>query len=244
MMPIMIGTALNSGGIVLGGLYGLLRRKPLSPATESYLKVALAAFTVFYGLKLTLTSLHGSAWQISKQLLIAVLALGLGRWTGTLLRLQETSNRLGQMARARMEAAGGPGQGRFSDGFQTCAVLFCIAPLGLIGAIEDGLADYFYPLAVKAVMDGLATMGLVRLLGWSVIFSALPVLALQGSITLVCAQWLKPVVLRFGLADSINATGGLMIFSVALVILQLKRIPLADYLPSIVYAGVLAWIWR
>jgi uncharacterized membrane protein YqgA involved in biofilm formation len=46
------------------------------------------------------------------------------------------------------------------------------------------------------------------------------------------------------LVDSVNATGGLLVFSVALVILDLKKIPLADYLPSLVVAPLLAWVWR
>ena len=59
-MPSMIGTALNVAGILVGGLAGLARRKPLSPANESFFKVALGAFTVFYGLRLTWMSLNGS----------------------------------------------------------------------------------------------------------------------------------------------------------------------------------------
>src|SRR6185503_13677368 len=75
----LTGTVLNVAGILVGGVAGLIRRKPLSPTTESFLKVTLGAFTVFYGLRLTWASLNGSAWQILKQLLIVVLALGLGR---------------------------------------------------------------------------------------------------------------------------------------------------------------------
>ena len=47
-----------------------------------------------------------------------------------------------------------------------------------------------------------------------------------------------------GVTDSINATGGLLVFSVALVILELKKIELADYLPSLVFAPLLTWVWK
>src|SRR5262245_22007730 len=92
----VFGTELDASGILVGGVAGLIRRKPFSLTTESFWKVTLGAFTVFYGLRLTWTSLNGSALQILKQLLIAVLALGLGRFTGRLLGLQKLSNRLGQ----------------------------------------------------------------------------------------------------------------------------------------------------
>ena len=230
----MIGTALNFAGILIGGFAGLVRRKPLSPANESFFKVGLGVFTVFYGLRLTWLSLNGTFLQILKQLLIAVLALMLGKVTGRLLHLQKMSNRLGREARERIEATKPADPRRLSEGFKTCAALFCAAPLAILGSVQDGLSGYYYPLAVKAVMDGLATMGFISLFGWGVMFAALPVLVFQGTITLLCAQFLRPFLEAHSLVDSVNAAGGLLVFCVALVILELKKIELADYLPSLI----------
>src|SRR2546422_6350936 len=149
----MIGTILNTAGILLGGIAGLIRRKPFSPATESFWKVTLGVFTVFYGLRLTWISLIGSPPQMLKQVLIAIIALSLGRWTGWLLRLQKLSNRLGQTARERINAEALESPKSPNEGFKLCAVIFCASPLGIVGAVEDGVGNYFYPLAVKAVMD-------------------------------------------------------------------------------------------
>ena len=238
----MIGTALNVSGILIGGLVGLARRKPLSPANESFFKVGLGVFTVFYGLRLTWLSLNGTFLQILKQLLIAVLSLMLGKTVGQLLRLQEMSNRVGQQARGLMTATKAHDAHQLSEGFKTCAALFCAAPLAILGSVQDGLSGYYYPLAVKAVMDGLATMGFLSLFGWGVMLAALPVLVFQGTITLICAQYLKPFLETHSLVDPVNAAGGLLVFSVALVILQLKKIALADYLPSLIFAPFLAWL--
>jgi len=240
----MIGTALNVAGILIGGLAGAARRKPLSPVNESFLKVALGVFTVFYGLQLTWRSVNGTFVQILKQLLIAVLALMVGKLAGRLLQLQRMSNRLGRQARERIAAAKPADPRQLSEGFKTCAALFCAAPLAILGSIQDGLSGYYYPLAVKAVMDGLATMGFISLFGWGVMFAALPVLVFQGTITLLCAQYLKPLLEAHSLADPVNAAGGLLVFSVALVVLQLKKIELADYLPSLAFAPLLAWVCR
>src|SRR5664279_6360113 len=240
----MIGAALNVAGILVGGIAGLAWRKRLTAANESYIKVALGAFTVFYGLRLTWLSLNGSLPQILKQLLIAVLALMLGKMTGRLLHLQKMSNHLGQVAREQITAVKPADARQWSEGFKTCAVLFCAAPLAILGSVQDGLSGYFYPLAVKAVIDGLATMGFVRLFGWGAILAALPVLTFQGTTTLVCGQFLKPVLEARGLVDPINAAGGLMVFCVALIILELKKVELADYLPSLAFAPLLAWVFR
>ena len=240
----MIGTALNVAGILIGGLVGLTRRKPLSPVNESFFKVTLGVFTVFYGLRLTWISVNGTFLQISKQLLIAVLALVLGKMAGQLLHLQKMSNSLGRQARERMSASKPADPRQLSDGFKTCAALFCAAPLAVLGSVQDGLSGYYSPLAVKAVIDGLATMSFISMFGWGVMFAALPVLVFQGTITLVCAQYFRPLLETHYLVDSVNAAGGLLVFSVALVIRQLKRIELADYLPSLVFAPLLAWVCR
>jgi uncharacterized protein len=242
----MTGTVLNAAGILLGGWLGLLRDKPLGAAAEAYFKVVLGAFTVFYGLRLTWISVSGSFSEMLKQLVIVIVALGLGRLTGKALRLQKLSNGVGRRARARINAADARNPDRFSMGFQTCAALFCAAPLGILGAVQEGLSlsEYFYPLAIKAVMDGLASFGFAKLFGPGVLLSAVPVLALQGTITLATGRILEPILSLHNLVNSVNAVGGLLVFCVALVMLGLKRIELADYLPSLLVAPLLTWWWH
>jgi uncharacterized membrane protein YqgA involved in biofilm formation len=240
----MTGTILNVLGILIGAGIGLVRRRPLSPANESFFQIMLAVFTVWYGLRLTWISFSGGFLQVLKQILILLLALILGKLLGQLLRLQQLSNHLGRGARERITEAAKPGaKPGFNDGFVACAALFCAAPLGLVGALQEGISGYFYPLAVKAVMDGLAAMGFVSLFGWSVMVAALPVLALQGTITLATAQYARPWLEAHNLIDPINLVGGMIVFSVALVILGLKRIELANYLPSLVIAPLMAWFF-
>src|SRR5438132_9597440 len=151
----MIGTVSNAAAILVGSVAGRVRSKPFSPATESFWKVALGAFTVFYGLRLTWISLNGSALQMLKQLLIVLVAMSLGKLTGALLHLQKISNGIGQAARAHLEAAAAGEKPRVSDAFKICSALLCAAPLAILGAIQEGTSGYFYPLVVKAAMDGL-----------------------------------------------------------------------------------------
>jgi uncharacterized membrane protein YqgA involved in biofilm formation len=54
----------------------------------------------------------------------------------------------------------------------------------------------------------------------------------------------EPILTQHQLVDAVNAVGGLLVFCVALVMLGLKRIELADYLPSLVTAPLIAWLWR
>ncbi|MFO1478321.1 MAG: DUF554 family protein [Verrucomicrobiota bacterium] len=239
----MIGTWLNAGGIALGALAGALRTKPVSVATQNYLKVLLGAFAFFYGLRLVWIGLNGRFLHVLAQIGVVLLALVLGRIAGRLLGLQKMSNRLGRFARDRIAHRAAGGATSLSDGFEVCSSLFCAAPLGLIGAVADGLTGYFYPLAVKAVMDGFATLSFVSMFGWGVGLSAIPVLALQGTLTLFCARFLQPWLLERHLVDPVNATAGLLVVFISLVILEVKKVEITDYLPSLVLAPLLAaWL--
>ncbi|HEY2083933.1 MAG TPA: DUF554 domain-containing protein [Verrucomicrobiae bacterium] len=241
----VLGTILNVAAIVAGGLAGLMIKKQPSAATQSFFKAALGALTVYFGLRLTWLSMSGSFGHVLKELGIVLLSLSLGNLTGKLLHLQKGSNRIGQLTRERMAAATPENPQRFSDGFIVCSLLFCAAPLGILGAIHNGLlSDYFYPLAIKAVMDGLAAMSFAALFGWGVILSAVPVLVFQGTITLLSAHSLAPFLQARGLTDSVNATGGLLIFCVALLIFEVRKVPVTDYLPSLIFAPLLTWILR
>lgn len=241
---------MNAAAIVLGGIIGLLRPQPLSAQTQSFFKMSLGGAALFFGLWLTWTSIGGSFLMVVKQIVIAFLAIILGTLLGKLIGLQKLSNRLGQYARKLIETHRPTDPHRFSNGMNACAVLFCAAPLGLIGAVLDALpteADgtgYFFPLAVKAVMDGLAMMGFVMMFGWGAIFAALPVLLLFGTITMGTHLWLEPFLRAHLVLDSVNAVGGLIVCTVGVVIFEIRRVPLADYLPALVIAPLLTWLWK
>jgi uncharacterized membrane protein YqgA involved in biofilm formation len=239
---LLTGTILNALGILIGGLMGLTLTRQFSQSTQLALRGLMGVFTVFIGLQITYLSLNGNGFQIIKQVVIMVLALTVGRILGRLFRIQKTLNRLGHYAGERFAQAKPADPNRTSEGFTICTLLFCAGPLGPLGAIQDGLMGYWEPLAIKMVMDGLAAMGFVCVFGWGVLLAAIPVLAYQGTISLA-ASHLKPFLEANHLLDSVNAVAGMLVFCVALIVLELKRLELADYLPSLAVAPVIAWLW-
>jgi uncharacterized protein len=238
----MTGTIINAAAIVAGGIIGRVTRWQLSNERQVLIKHLLGVFTVYAGLSLTWTGLNGSWRQVGRQLLIVIAAMMIGKLLGRLLRLQRGFNRLGQFARRSFEQAA-QGGGIPSNGFATCAILFCVGPLAVLGALQDGLTGGYQTLILKAIMDSLATVVFARTFGWGAVLSAVPVLAYQGTLTLL-VQLLAPWLRQFSLVDGITATNGLLVFCVALVILELKKVDLADYLPSLAVAPVLTWWLR
>ncbi len=238
----MLGTIINTAAILVGGTIGLTTTRDLSSTTQSRLKILLGAFTVYAGLSMAWDGFSGSLGHRVAQLCTAIIALMLGKITGQLLHLQRGLNTLGQIAQQKFRTAKSSQTNRVAEGFVTCTLLYCVGPMAILGSLQDGLLGSFRTLAIKSVLDGLATMAFAKVFGWGVLLSAIPVLAYQGSITLL-AHLAEPYLRDPRLLESISLTGGLLVFSIALIILELKKVALADYLPSLIYAPVLAWLW-
>lgn len=240
----MTGTLLNVAGILAGGVAGLSMARPLSPPVQHRLRLCLAALVAYAGLGMVWQGLHAPPGHTAKQLGIALLALSFGSLTGWLLRLQRRISRVRNWTRDRFSRASESAPGAVSpgEGFVTCTLLFCVGPMAILGSIQDGLTGHWQTLALKGVMDGLATMGFVATYGWSPLLAALPVLAYQGTLTLG-ARALEPLLHEASLQDSLNVTGGFIVATLALVVLGLRQVPLANYLPALVYAPLLTRWW-
>lgn len=238
-----LGTILNAAGILLGGIAGLTVAKQLSPRRQMLLKALLGMFTVYVGLKMAWDNISGTFGGVMKQVGIVLLSLVLGNIVGKLLRLQKGVSWLGKIAQEKFAQSAEGKPHRIGEGFVTCTLLFCVGPMAILGALEDGLHRRWQMLGIKAVMDGLATMAFVSTFGWGVMLSVIPVVAYQGTITLL-ANWADPFLRTHDLIHPISATGGLLVSCISLVILEVRKVPLADYMPSLVVAPLLWWWWK
>jgi len=239
----MLGTILNATAILVGGVAGLTVAREISPRNQVRLQFALAAFITYAGFSTTWSALNGSFGKGLKQIFIVLLSLVLGNIAGKLLRLQKAVNRLGNYAKERFQNGPTGVDRRMGEGLVTCTLLFCVGPMAFLGALQDGLTGNFRTLAIKSLLDGISTMAFAKTFGWGVMLSALPVLAYQGTITL-SARALQPLLEHQDVLDSVNATGGLLVAFIALIVLDVKKVPLADYLPSLLFAPLLTAWWR
>jgi len=235
----MTGAFLNALGILLGALFGLAQRAPLPARTQDLFRRALGVATVLFGLRLVWLHVNGPFWSCAKQLFIALIAVTLGNWTGRLLGLQKISNHLGRHASRSIASVQSGAALNAGPGFGACVILFCAAPLGLIGAVSDGLSGDYYLLAVKAAMDALAMAGFMKIFGWPAALSAFPVYAFLGAITLACQAYAKPLLADRGLIDPVNVAVGLVACIIALVIFEVRKVELANYLPGLAIAPLL-----
>jgi uncharacterized protein len=240
----MTGAFINAIGVLLGALFGLAWRPPLSASVQNFFRRALGVATMFFGFRLGWMGVNGTWWPCLKQLFIALLAVTVGNWIGRLLRLQKLSNHVGWFAGRTISSTTMGSASKPGTGFVACTVLFCAAPMGLIGVVTDGLSGDYSLLAVKAMMDALAMIGFVRMFGWPAAISAFPVYAFLGGLTFVCRFYANPLLTEHGLVDSVNVAAGLVACAVAIVIFEVRKVELANYLPALAVAPLLTWLFR
>lgn len=228
MKPVT-GTLINTATVVAGGTLGTLLGNRLPARLRNTVMDALGLTTILIGLKMALET---------SNVLLLLGSLLLGGIAGELLDIDAALNRLARRLEARVspgaETAAG---GRFARGFVTASLVFCVGPMTIMGSIQDGLTGDYSTLAIKAMLDGFAALAFASSLGMGVTFSALVVLAYQGSITLA-AVWAQAILTPAMVAE-MTATGGLLIFAIGLGLLELKRIRVANLLPAIFVAPLL-----
>ena len=212
---------MNTGAVVIGSAVGMTVGARLPTNVKVILMQALGLATLTIGLRMALNAQHT---------LLAIACLLLGGVSGELLKIEQRLDTLAELLRQRLRS----NSGRFVEGFVTATLLYLTGAMTIVGSIQDGAVVDPSVLLVQSRLDGVASVALASSLGIGVMFSALPVLLVQGGITLLAVQLSflsQPTVL-----DAINATGGLLIVGIGINLLELGRIHVGNMLPALVYA--------
>ncbi len=240
-MPIA-GTLLNVAAIALGALVGLSTRKDLTTEWQGNIRKILGALLIWLGWVMIWKGINGSFRQVCLQIGILLLSLIIGRIIGRLLHLQAGLNHLGQYARRQLSLP--PEQARqFAPGFLACTIIYCAAPLAVVGGLQEGLNSDPKLLIIKALMDGLAMVAFARFFGHMAVFSVIPLLVYQGAFGII-GQNLEPFLHQHNLIDAVSTAAGYIVICVSLVVLEFKKISLSDYLPALGVAPLVTWWLR
>lgn len=233
-----LGTLVNTGTIVLGGLVGLACGKKLSARYQQTITSGMAVATMFVGIAGTLQEMlkaNVDGRLVSQGGLMLVVSLALGAVFGELLDLDGKLERFGAWIR---RVTHNENDASFINAFVMASLTFCIGAMAIVGSIEDGLKGDASILYLKSVMDGVFTIVLVASLGKGAIFSAIPILLYQGGITLG-AKLIAPVFTPEAMGN-LSYVGNLLIFCVGWNLIHgEKKIRVANLLPALLVA--IAW---
>ena len=228
----LTGTLLNVATVLLGTTIGVLAGARMPAAMQGSLTTGLGFFTFLLAVAMGLQIL-GPGVQRGDDLAVLT-ALLVGIVVGELLRLHDGLEWLGSWFQRRLSTGVRPS--RVAEGFVTVSLVFCVGPLTILGSIDNGLRGDITLLSVKSLLDGVASIAFAAALGPGVYLSALTVLVVQGSIA--GGAFLLTDVMDNVTILAVTAAGGLILMGVALRLLDLKAVRVANFLPALVLAPV------
>lgn len=239
------GTLTNVATVLAGTVVGAIVGARISERLRETIMAALGLLVVALAVRETLST---------DRFIVILAAVLAGAIVGEMVRIEQGLERLGMALQRRLtssleplevelpelDAPSAVADNRFAQGFVISSLVFCIGPLTILGSINDGLGDPEL-LVVKAGLDGFASIAFAAVYGWGVALSALTVLVVQGSIALAAGA--LEGVLTDPMIDALAAAGGVLLIGIALRLLDLARIRVANMLPALAIAPLLIWLF-
>ena len=227
-MRLPFASLLNAVAIAVAGTLGVRFGHVLPERVRSAVLSAMGLVTVFVGFE---------GARASSNIIIPLIALALGVLIGESLAIETRLERVGERLRARFARGE---TGRFVDGFVTATLIATIGPMAILGSLAEGASGDREILLIKSALDAFMAFGVAAAYGIGVAFAAIGVLAVQVPLTL--AGSLVGADIDGRVLAEIQATGGFVVIAIGLRLLEIKRLPVASYLPGLLLAPLVLWI--
>lgn len=227
----MTGTIINVITVIIGGTLGTFLGSRLPNKMRETVMNGLGLMTIVIGVQMAMST---------RNVLIVIGSILLGGIIGEWIGIQAFLDSIGKRLEERF-ARGGEA-GKFTRGFVTASLIFCIGPMTILGSIQDGLIGDYNLLAIKSLLDGFASLAFSSTLGIGVAFAALTVFFAQGSISvaaMLLGGALGSVTRDTPWVIEMTATGGVLVMGIGLVLLELKQVRVGNLLPAIFIAPLI-----
>lgn len=237
-MFVGLGTLINIAAILLGSSLGILLGSRINKKSQSLITDILGLITLLAASS-ALLPLWSKTFKDSlpngAPLLVILAAMLCGGLLGAALGLESRLDSFGDALRKKFGASS---ESPFVEGFVSASLLFVIGPLAILGSVSDGMSQGIDQLLLKSSLDFFAGMAFASTLGWGVAASAIPVAIYQGAWTLV-GLLLGNVLSQYQI-DAMTICGGLLLVGIGLRLLDIKKMPVANMLPALIFAPLFA----
>lgn len=226
---IMQGTLVNVGAVILGSVIGLIIHSRLPKRITTTVFQGIGLFTLFLGFSMALKT---------NNILLMIFSIVLGSITGELLNLEDKVNKLSEKIKKKTRSK----NDKFTEGFVTAFMLFCMGSMTILGAIEEGLGGVSDLLLTKSLMDGFGSIALSASLGFGVMLSVIPMLIYQGGLTLF-ASLLEGFFTEIMIME-LSAVGGIILIGLGINILEIKKLKILNMVPSLLFIVLLTYYFQ
>ena len=231
----MIATLINVALILVGSVLGLLFKNLISERLSQVITSALALCVLGIGIN----GMIGTG-----DTLCVIICMVVGTLIGEVIDIERRLEGAGDLLRRKITK--GSDTGRFTEGFVTASLLYCVGAMAITGSIEAGLNHNYSILISKGVLDGVSAISFAAAMGIGVAFSAIPLFLYQGGITLL-ASVVGPY-LGEAVITEMSAVGGTIIVALGINMLGLgkEKIKAGNMLPAIflpiAYIPLVQWL--
>ena len=234
-----LGTIINAAGIIIGGITGLIIGKGLKERFQNILTTALGLCVMFFSIGGALSEMLviDNGKLSTRGTLMMIFSIALGALIGELINIEKHTERFGEWLKKKSKSKK---DSAFVDGFVTASFTVCIGAMAIIGAINDGIMGDYSVLLTKTILDTVILVVLSATYGKGCIFSVIPVVVLQGGVTLF-SKLIQPIMTDQALSN-LSLVGSILIFCVGINLVFGKKIKVANLLPAIVFAVICAFI--
>lgn len=227
------GVLFNTLTVIIGSLIGLAFKKGVPKKLTDALMCGIGLCTVYIGISGAIVA--GSDADANP--VMPILSIALGVLLGTLIDIDRRLASLGDAVERRFSKNGAV-KGKMAEGFVSACLLFCVGSMTIVGAINAGVSGDNTLYFTKGVLDFVSSMALSVSFGAGVLLSSLFVLVFQGGLVLT-AGLIEPLLTSHMIAE-MNCTGSLLIVVIGLNLMGITKIKVANYLPAIAAAMLLA----
>ena len=216
--------------MLIGGTVGIAMGDKIPDRVRLIVVQVIGMVTIGLGLS-DLLKTHNMVFPL--------LGMVFGAVIGEVLRIEDRLEGIGEVIRKRFAKRQDPGP--FISGFVTATLLFCIGPLTILGAIQDASGETPQLYIIKGTLDGFMSVIFGAIHGVGVLFSAVSVFVVQGTLTLFGTQ--LDSLLNDRMRIELFATGGLAVMAIGLNLLDIKKIRLGSLLPGLIVTPVLVQLF-
>ncbi len=234
-----LGTIINTAAIVAAGIIGHFAGKLFKEEQQDAMTKVCGISVMFIaisGAMQGMLSIEDGALTGGRSMLV-VLCLALGTLIGELIGIERGFERFGEWLKRKSGNSGDP---QFVDAFVSASFTVCIGAMATVGALQDGILGDYTTLAVKSVLDFIIIIVMTSSMGKGAAFSAIPVLILEGGITLL-AKIIAPVMTDTASAY-LSLVGSILIFCVGVNLVWGKKLKVANMLPAVIFAVAAAYL--
>ncbi|MCI5678367.1 MAG: DUF554 domain-containing protein [Bacteroidales bacterium] len=231
-----LGTIINVGAIIIGGLMGLFMGRGVKVRYQDILMTSVGICVMMLGIGGTMEEMLSieNGEIVSGGSMMMIITMALGALAGEWMDIEGKMEKFGIWLKKK---TGSSGDNSFVDAFVTTSLTVCIGAMAVVGSIKDGIYGDYSILAAKAILDLIIVFVMTVSMGKGCVFSAIPVGIFQGVVTLL-ARLIEPLMTEAALSN-LSLVGSIMIFCVGLNLVWGKKVKVANFLPAIVFA--VAW---